>query len=246
MNFKLISCEIFFREFEFLLERSPHAIDVEFMPKGLHDIPHQEMIKRLQAQIDNASNGPFDALLLGYGLCNNGLDGLRARKIPLVLPRAHDCITLFLGSRERYQDYFTANPGTFFKTTGWIERDEVSEELKPLSIPHRMGMAMRYEELVEKYGEDNAQFLWDELCNTEKNYSQITFIEMGVEPDDRFEQLARKEAENKEWAFEKISGSLNLLEKLLGGQWDPVDFLIVPPGHHIAASPGQNIVTHAL
>ena len=52
--------------------------------------------------------------------------------------------------------------GTYFKTTGWIERDEVAEELKQLSIPNQMGMDMSYEELVEKYGEDNARFLWDD------------------------------------------------------------------------------------
>ena len=85
---KLISCEIFFREMEFLLERSPHAIDVEFLQKGLHDIPTEEMLKRIQAQVDAASEQDYDAVLLGYGLCNNGLVGLTARNIPLVLPRA--------------------------------------------------------------------------------------------------------------------------------------------------------------
>jgi len=136
MKFKLISCEIFFREMEFLLEQSPHAIDVEFLQKGLHDIPTEEMLKRLQAQVDKASEQDYDAILLGYGLCNNGLVGLRARGVQLILPRAHDCITLFFGSRKKYQAYFDANLGTYFLTTGWIERDEVAEELKELSIPN--------------------------------------------------------------------------------------------------------------
>ena len=36
-------------------------------------------------------------ILLGYGLCGNGLDGLSARHTRLVLPRAHDCIGLLMG-----------------------------------------------------------------------------------------------------------------------------------------------------
>ena len=241
MKLKLISCEIFFREMEFLLEQSPHEIDVEFLQKGLHDIPTDEMLKRIQAQVDAASDGDYDAILLGYGLCNNGLDGLKARHIQLVLPRAHDCITLFFGSRQKYRTYFDANPGTYFKTTGWIERDEVAEELKQLSIPNQMGMDQTYEELVKKYGEDNAEFLWEELCNTEKNYSKITFLEMGVEPDDRFEKIAKAEAASKQWKFEKVPGNLTLLERLLNGGWND-DFLVIPPHREIIAKHTEGIV----
>lgn len=243
MKLKLISCEIFFREMEFLLKQTPHEIDVEFLQKGLHDIPTEEMLKRIQAQVDAASEQNYDAILLGYGLCNNGLNGLKAHQVQLVLPRAHDCITLFFGSRQKYRTYFDSNPGTYFKTTGWIERDEVAEELKQLSIPNQMGMDMTYEQLVEQYGEDNAEFLWEELCNTEKNYSKITFIEMGVEPDDRFEKIAKKEADSKQWNFEKVPGNLTLLQRLLNGVWNDNDFLVVPPHREIAANHTENIIT---
>ena len=244
MKLKLISCEIFFREMEFLLEQTPHEIDVEFLQKGLHDIPTDEMLKRLQAQVDEASKQNYDALLLGYGLCNNGLDGLKARTIQLVLPRGHDCITMFLGSRARYRKYFDENPGTYFKTTGWIERDFIADELKDLTIPSQLGMDLSYEQLVNKYGEDNADFLWEELCNTEKNYSQLTFIEMGVEPDDSFEKTAEEEANSKGWKFEKVAGSLELLHNLLNGKWDPQDFLVVPPGAKIIPAHSENIVRY--
>lgn len=243
MKFKLISCEIFFREMQFLLAQSPHETDVEFMQKGLHDIPADEMRKRIQAQIDASAGQGYDAVLLGYGLCNNGLVGLVARDVPLVLTRAHDCITLFFGSRAKYESYFYANPGTYFKTTGWIERDAVADELKQLSIPNQMGMDLSYEALVEQYGEDNAEFLWRELCDTEKNYAQMTFIEMGVEPDERFEQLVREEAREKQWRFEKVAGDLGLIRGLLSGEWPEEDYLTVPPGGRVIASHDADIVT---
>lgn len=225
------------------MTQSPHEIDVEFMQKGLHDIPTIEMNKRLQARIDAAVAQGYDAILMGYGLCNNGLVGLTARDTPLILTRAHDCITLFFGSRARYQTYFDANPGTYFKTTGWIERDEVAEELKQISIPNQTGMDLSYNELVERYGEDNAEYLWEELCNTEKNYSKITFIEMGVEPDDSFERLARKESVQKNWSFEKTTGDMCLIHQLLTGPWPERDFLTVQPGEHVIASHDADIVS---
>jgi hypothetical protein len=39
----------------------------------------------------------------------------------MIIPKAHDCITLFLGSKERYRTYFDAHPGTYWYTPGWVE-----------------------------------------------------------------------------------------------------------------------------
>ena len=55
-------------------------------------------------------------------------------------------------------------------------------------------MIQTYDDLVAKYGEDNAKFLYEQLCNMTRNYSGLTFIEMGIEPDDRFERQARQQA----------------------------------------------------
>ena len=117
MRLKLISCEIFYREMCAAVARSPHRIDIEFLPKGLHDIGSKKMLERLQEAVDHVEN--YDAVLLGYALCNNGLAGLTARSLPLVLPRAHDCITLFLGSKERYLEYFSDHPGVYPADTGF-------------------------------------------------------------------------------------------------------------------------------
>jgi hypothetical protein len=240
MRLKLISCEIFYREMCAAVARSPHTVDIDFLTKGLHDIGSAKMLARLQEAVDDVAN--YDAILLGYGLCNNGLAGLTARSIPLVLPRAHDCITLFLGSKERYLEYFSAHPGVYFKTTGWIERGENGGDMSQLSIAHQMGLDLTFEALVEKYGEDNGRYLWDELSNTTKNYSQLTFIEMGVEPDERFERRTREAAERRGWNFEKVQGDLSMIQRLVDGIWDEKEFLIIPPGWRVAPKYDEGIV----
>jgi hypothetical protein len=242
MRLKLISCEVFYREMCHAVAPTRNVVDVEFLSKGLHDIGSAGMRERLQAALDRADAARYEAVLFGYGLCNNGLAGLRAREIPIIVPRAHDCITLFLGSKERYLDYFHAHPGVYFKTTGWIERRENSEELSQLSIARQAGLDCRYEELVAKYGEENAQYLYDTLCAHTRSYSQFTFIEMGVEPDDSFERRTRQEAAERGWKFEKVHGDLTMIQRLIDGPWVEHEFLVVPPGHRVAATYDHGII----
>ena len=241
LRLKLISCEIFFREMCASVARSPHFVDIEFLPKGLHDIGSQKMLDRVQEVVDRVQNG-YDAILLGYGLCNNGLAGLKARTMPVVLPRAHDCITLFMGSKDKYIEYFNSHPGVYFKTTGWIERAESGGELCQLSVQNKLGIDMSYEQLVAKYGEDNARYLFEEL-GFSKNYGQFTFIEMGVEPDNQFEQHTRNLAEERGWKFEKLQGDLSMIQRLVDGTWDEKEFLVIPPGWHVSARYDEGIVT---
>ena len=241
MRFKLISCEIFLREMCAAVARSPHRIDFAFLPKGLHDLPAGDMLARVQATLDAVPEG-YDAILLGYGLCNNGVNGLRARHTRLVAPRAHDCITLFFGSKERYLEYFFSHPGTYFKTTGWIERAEAGEELRQLTIPHQMGMDRTLEDYIAEYGEDNGRFLYETLVQTARNYGRFTFIEMGVEPDASFEQFTREDATARGWAFEKVQGSMVLIDDLVQGRWRDEAFLVVPPGARIVASHDDGII----
>lgn len=242
MRYRLISCEVFCREMMSLAARTPHTVDVEFLPKGLHDLGAAPMRQRIQAALDAVDEERYDAVLFGYGLCNNGLAGLEARGLPLVLPRAHDCITLFMGSKDRYMEYFHANPGVYFRTSGWIERGENVGELSHRSIQRQLGLDRTFEELVEKYGEDNARYLWETLCEQTHNYRQYTFIEMGVEPDDRFERKTHEEADARGWAFAKIRGDMGLMARMLQGDWPEDAFLTVPPRHRVVARYDESII----
>lgn len=243
MRLKLISCEIFYRELCWAVARSPNTVDIEFLPKGLHDIGSEGMSARLQAVLDRVDDPRYEAVLLGYGLCNNGIAGLRSGKYRLIVPRAHDCITLFLGSSERYLEYFNSHPGVYFETTGWMERGKADGELSQLSVGKVLGVGQSYEDLVARYGEDNAKFLWSELGDLRKNYSQFTYIEMGVGPEGEFERGAREQAGERNWKFEKIAGNLRLFQRLVDGPWDEKEFLLVPAGKQIAADYSGGIIS---
>jgi len=242
VRLKLVACEIMYRELSAAVARSINQVDIEFMPKGLHDMGQPAMSARLKETLGDIDESRYDAVLLGYGLCNNGLVGLAARSVPLVVPRAHDCITLFLGSKERYLEYFFSHPGVYFRTTGWLERGEGIEQASPESIQHQAGMTQSFDELVAKYGEDNAKYLYEQMGDMLRNYRGLTFIEMGVEPDDRFERSSRDEAERRKWKYEKLVGDMTLLQSLVDGPWDDERFLVVQPGYRIASSFDDQII----
>jgi hypothetical protein len=237
MRLKLIACEILYREFCAVVARSTNFVDVQFLPKGLHDIGQAGMSARLAEALAAVDQSRYDAVLLGYGLCNNGVVGLSAGRLPLVVPRAHDCMTLFLGSKERYLDYFHSHPGVYFKTSGWIERgDNLAQRGAGDSIAERSSTLHTYEELVARYGEDNGKYLYEQLCNMTHNYRGLTYIATGVEPDGRFEEHARREAAERGWQFDRVEGTLALAQALVDGPWNTEQFLVVPPGHRVAAS----------
>jgi len=242
MRLKLICCEVFYREMCETIAHSPHQVDVEFLPKGLHDIGCTGMQARLQEVIGKVDEASYDQILMGYGLCNNGILGITARTIPIVVPRAHDCMAVFFGSRRRYEAYFEQHPGTYFLTTGWIERGTAEGELSQLSISHAHGMDLTYQQMEEMYGEENARYLFDTLGDQTKHYHRLTFLKMGIEPNGSFEQRARERAAEKNLEFHQEDGNLRLIRALVNGPWNDDEFLVVPPGYKIAVRYDENVI----
>ncbi|MBI3664659.1 MAG: DUF1638 domain-containing protein [Acidobacteria bacterium] len=242
MRLKLIGCEILFRELCAAIARSGNRVDVEFLPKGLHDVGKEEMRQSLQEAVDRVDASQYEVILLGYALCGNGMAGLTARSIPLVIPRAHDCIALLMGSHERYQEYFENHPGVYFRSIGWVERGQNLEQLSLETTRKTSGVGGSLEELIARYGEENGRYLYEEFTRYTRSYRQLTFIETGLEPDKSFERQAREEAARRGWRFEKIRGDLGLFERLLAGRWNEQEFLVVPPGWRVAARYDEDIM----
>jgi hypothetical protein len=243
MRLKLIACQVLAREMNAVAARSPHAIDVEVVPMGLHDLG-ASMRPHLQQRIDAADTDGYDAILLGYALCGRGTEGLRARKTQLVMPRAHDCIGLLMGSRDRFQTYFETHPGVYFRSPGWIENQTADRNLQPAYSEANKTAWARHtlEQLVMQYGEDNGSYLFEQFSAYRRRYCGLTYISTGVESDDSCRSQARAEAEREGWTFEEIEGSLTLLERLVNGEWDGADFLVVLPGATVRGAWGETIV----
>ena len=227
MRLKLISCEVLYREMCAAVARSPHQVDLEFLPKGLHDLGGPAMRARLQKAADRVDATQYEAVLLGYALCGNGVAGLVSRNLPLVIPRAHDCIALLMGGRDRYRIYFENHPGVFFRSTGWLER---GQDLDQAAL------------LIARYGEDNGRYLFEQFNGYQRNYRKLAYIATGLEPDGSFEQQAREEAARHGWQFETIRGDLRLFERLVAGDWDDNDFLVVPPGWRVKPTYDRGII----
>ena len=239
-RYLIISCEILFREVCFCASKSKHIIDVAFQKKGLHDIGEAEMSKELQKVINQVDYDKYSAILLCYGLCNNGVRNLHA-PIPMVIPRAHDCITLLLGSKEKYSEYFANNIGTFFHSSGWLERDMHPNETDG-SITQKLGIDKSYINYVEEYGEENAEYIMSIVGNWLVNYKKVAFINNGIGDIKGNREKSIEFAKNKNWDYEEVEGDINLIERLVNGEWDESDFLIIPPNHKIESTNDPDIL----
>jgi hypothetical protein len=233
MRIKVISCDVLYRELCNAASRSPHQADVQFLPKGLHEQGCRPMRLKLQEEIDKSSGPRYDAIVLGYALCGNGTIGLTSRSIPVVIPRAHDCITVLMGGKQPHQDYIANNSRVFFRSTGWLERDTDVDQLKSELVRQRAGEGYTLEDLVSRYGEENGRYLYEQFSSYRQSFRQLTFIETGMEPSRKFEAQAKAEAAQRGLEYDKVQGSMRLCDAMLSGDWSDEDFLVVPPGHRV-------------
>ncbi|HVN52774.1 MAG TPA: DUF1638 domain-containing protein [Anaerolineaceae bacterium] len=240
MWIKCITCEALARPVYLCAAHSPHIIDVELLRRGLHNTPGT-LRERLQAIIHQASVPPYDAVVLVYGLCGQGTSGLVAGKLPLVIPKAHDCITLFLGSRQRYQEQFDRHPGTFWYAQDYIERDDGSGSALSMGSGTDVQLEAAYDEYVQKYGKENADYLMEVMGAWQSHYQRAAFIDMGLPDASGVEAKARDQAARRGWMFDRISGDLALIRRLLNGDWD-TDFLVVLPGQRVRMTFDEDVI----
>jgi hypothetical protein len=242
MRLYAVACDVLARPVYLCAARSPHVVDIRLFERGLHDVP-KDLRTRLQEAIDEAPT-TADAVVLGYGLCGGATAGIVARDRPVVLPRAHDCITLFLGARERYAQETTDGPATYWYVADQLERkDGYRASVGGLAIGSDTDAEIEATraEYVAKYGEDNADYLMEVLGGWRVHYGRAAFVSMGVADEAASEAAARDEAERRGWAFERIEGSLVLLRRLIDGDWDE-DMLVLQPGERLAMSYDDGVV----
>jgi len=233
MRLKLICCEVFLREICHIIADAKNTVDPEFTPKGSHEFP-QHLKNIIQEKINAAdATGEYDAIILGFGLCGNATEGLKAGKIPLIIPRAHDCCTILLGSRKRFIENFWDNLSAEWSSVGYMERG--TSDFRESSTGKMLGSDKSYEEFVELYGEENAKYIWETLHPNTGEGKELIFIETPETAHlgylDRIKEIAGKEKR----PLRVIQGDTRLLRGLVEGSWDEAEYLIVPPGKQIKA-----------
>jgi len=230
---KLIACNVFLREACWCIAQSPHVIDVEFTELGEHS--HSAMLRQtIQSRIDatEASGKRYDAILLLFGLCGNSTVGIQARSTQLIIPRAHDCCTILLGSRQKFVEHFGAEPSTPFSSSGYLERGEYFLRTADDGSA-TVGTGDGYKELVSQYGEEDAKFIWDQMHPQHDQNQNAVFIDLPqtahLNHAARFQEKVA--AAGKEYIH--LDGDIRLIRDLIHGKWNSQDYLIVAPGQTI-------------
>lgn len=231
-KYKIIACHVLWRELCYYAALSKNIFDFHFLKQGLHCNP-DTLRTELQQAIDAADDSEYAAILIGYGLCSNGIDQIRARQTPLVLMRGHDCITFLLGSKERYQQYFDAHPGTYWYSPGWIDTD---------SQPGEQRYQKTYQSYVEKYGEDNARYLMETEQAWFREYSNAAYTDLGFGHTEPYKEFTQSCAQWLNWNYDELQGDPQLIRDLLEGRWHADDFLVVQPGQKIVPSHDEQII----
>lgn len=196
------------------------AQNVTYMDYGLHRFP-SKMTWTLQDAIDSVEEPSL--IVLGYGLCGNGLDGIKARRHTLLVPRSDDCIAILLGSRQDYRREFDAAPGTYYLSKGWLESG--SHPLK------------EYQEYVEKYGPEDAAWVMDQQY---QHYERLVLVAHTRADLEKYRPQAQEVARYcQQWGmrYEEILGSdayvRRLVEAATALEKAGDDFVVIPPGGEI-------------
>jgi hypothetical protein len=243
MRLLAITCDILSRPSFFFAARSPHTVNVVQLSAALHAEP-LTLRERIQAQVDAA--GPeVDAVVLAYGLCGGATAGLVARDVPVVLPRAHDCITIFLGDRARYAAEHESTPGTYWYIQDQIDRGNDLKGWLLGDAARAEDVAATRAEYVERFGADNADYLMEVLGEWRERYERGSFIDTGLGDSDAAAEHARVEAERRGWRFERTLADLRLVRRLLYGEWDD-DFQVLQPGQRLEMSFDDEVVRAAV
>lgn len=230
----VIYCSVLEDEIEGFAKGLSHVRRLEPLPQGLHNEPDrlrrelQELVDRIESESPDV-----DTIVVGYGLCSRGTEGVRTSRSRLVVPRAHDCITLLLGSKERYAEYVKAHPGTYWYSPGW-NRHHIAPGKERYDL-----LRARY---VEKFGEEDADYLMEEEQRWFSTYDRATFVDLRVIPTEVDEAYTQACAEWLGWNYDRQYGDPGMIRTLLSGDWPEDKFLVLEPGQTLRMTADERVI----
>jgi len=229
----LLACSVFEREIALYARDATHIVTTQFFEMGLHDRPDR-MRAVLQEQLEVVdARADIDWVVLAYGLCGRGTVGLSPRQHRLVLPRAHDCVTVFLGSKEAYAQHQCACPSCYYYTPGWNRGRRVPG-------PERLE-ALRTE-LGRKFDADDVEYLLASEKEQWARHDTVTYLDLGTDDAESEADYARRCATWLGWQFERRQGDPSLLRDLLWANWDDDRFQVIAPGRQLGHAPDDRVM----
>jgi hypothetical protein len=213
----ILACQVFQHWLENVLPAMPGWNDnITFFDYGLHAVP-KKLRLTIQDAIDSIDQPSL--ILLGYGLCGNGLNNISAGKHFLLIPRSDDCIAVLLGSYQAYRREMDKESGTYYLSKGWLEAG---------TNPLQESLA-----LEQKYGPEKAAWLMDYQYH---NYKRLLMVARNPDELEIYRSKALQVAEYcARWGmrYEEIIGSDDYLQRLveIAINFDKLgdDFLLIPP-----------------
>ncbi|WP_371371749.1 DUF1638 domain-containing protein [Sporomusa aerivorans] len=217
MRIKLIGCISTKNEVLAMQPGSP--ADCVFFDFSLHACPGK-LHRELQQTINTCQD--YDKIILTYGRCSRAVEGLASARVPLVLPNAHDCISVLLGSDLRRQEQSARNPAAYYFSQGWLDygRNPYDE----------------YLEYIEKYGQDKAHYLIQSLYGA---YREAIFIRTAADRKkiEEYRQKVKQIASFFGWKISEVAGDLELLNAVVNQLSHP-GVIRVAPGTPIVLEEG--------
>lgn len=229
----VLACSVFEREIALHAAHAHHIADIRFFEMGLHDQP-TVLRGRLQANLDDLNQlTGIDAVVLCYGLCGRGTVGLSSSRHKLVIPRAHDCVTVFMGSKEAYAEHQRKCATCYYYTPGWN---------RGRRVPGPDALEALRADLSRRFDADDIEFLVDATREQWAMHDTVSYVDLGTDDSAAEEAYARNCAGWLGWRFERLSGDPALLRDLLWCKWDAERYQIIEPGATLAQSHDRSVM----
>jgi hypothetical protein len=217
----IVACETLKQELESVMRNKDCAYPVVWVDSGKHAWPD-----KLRVSVQEAIDGippSCKTILILFGFCGNAMVGVEARNHRLVLPKAADCIPLFIGSRAERDAYGT---GTYFFTEGYINSGG--------------SIATDTSQVCQRYGEKRGLSILKKML---ENYKYFAVIDTGTFNVADVKIKVDNFAKLVEIPVKVIPGNLRIIEALVAGSWKEEEFFIFEPGEKISFEDSLSVGT---
>lgn len=207
----IIACETLREELSLIMDARSCSYPVVWVDAGKHVWP-DKLRAAIQEALDALPPSCTTALAL-FGFCGNAMVGIRSPDHVLVLPRAADCIPLFLGSQAARE---AAGVRTYFFTEGYLRSaGNIATEFKETAKRHGKKYALRVIKMMMEH------------------YRNIAVIDTGAFETARVLEELADLSQTINIPVSVIPGNLRLINALLAGDWNRDEFLVIPPGETV-------------